>query len=135
MALEAFQLGDALVEAAPGALNQGSTPVVFALTIGDGATTNMDWTLPNFAIRIVDGWAVKTAATAAASANTLQLRTGAGVPASDQLNMQVADTTLVRVGQIDDANHAFAAGATLRVRRVKAGENAAAIFYVQALRT
>lgn len=129
---EARQASQRMAQAAAGAIPAPSIVAVFALTVPDAATANLDWTgLAGLAFRVLDFWAVKTGATAAASANTVQLQTAGGVAVSDALNMQVADTVLVRAAVIDDANHAFAAGAGIRVRSVKAGENAACICYVK----
>ena len=117
-------------------MGDGANPIIFALTIPDAATANYDWTLPNYGLRLVDVWAVKTGAGAGASANTLQVQTAGGAAnVTGAISMQVADTRLARVGVIDDANHVFAAAATIRVRSVKAGENSAAIVYLKCVRT
>jgi len=105
---------------------------VFALTVPDGVTGDLDWVgLKGLTFRILDFWSIKTNATAAASANTLQLQTAGGVAISDALNMQVADQAVVRAAAIDDANHTIAAENAVRVRRVKAGQDASAICYVK----
>lgn len=135
MSLREHQAALLAVPSAPGTLkNKGAQPLVFALEIADGVTGDLDFTLPAFGLRLIDLYAVKTAGTAAASANTIQAQTGAGTPVTNALNMQVADQVLVRATTIDDAQHTFGPSGTLRIRRVKAGENAACVVYATCLR-
>ena len=112
----------------------GSQPIIFALTVLDDVTANLDWTLPPFPMQLVDMHAVKTVATAAASANTVQAQTVAAAPVTDALNMQVAVGVLVRLATIDDATQGFTPSAVLRIRRFKAGQDASCIVYVKMLR-
>lgn len=104
---------------------------VMALTVADDVTADLDWTsIKGRSFRILHVWAVKTGGTAAASANTVQVQTLAGVPISNALNMQVADQVVVHATAIDDASHVIADAIGLRVRRTKAGQDASCIVYI-----
>lgn len=130
----AHQVCQPILEAAAGnPTGEPSVPMIFALTVPDAATGDLDWTLPGYAIRVIDAWAIKTAANGAA-VNTVQLQTTT-TPVTDAMSININDTLIVRAATLDDAQHEFAADATIRVERVKAGGNAAALVYVMAVRT
>ncbi len=82
--------------------------------------------------RVLNAWIVKTGG-AGAAGNTLTFKNGSNA-ITNALNTNVADTTLVGVGVINDAQHEIEAGGTLRVSNNKAGGNAACTAYVHCLR-
>lgn len=127
------QSSPALVQTASGnPLPAPTSDGVFALTVPDGVTGDLDWTsTTGRAFRVLRVWAQKTDGTAAASANTLQLQRSDGTPISDALNMQVAANTIVKAASIDPAQQDLASNQGLRVRRVKVGQDAAAVVYVK----
>lgn len=101
-------------------LSAPSLELVFPCVIVQAAGNNDFSGIPGMAFRIVDLVYLKTNAAAGAAA-TLQLQTAGGVPVTDALNINVASGTLVRAAQIDDATHAFAAGAGFRLASVGGG--------------
>lgn len=109
----------------------GGVPVLHRIDIADAATGDVDVVLTH-KTRVVEVWAVKTAA-AGAAANTVQVKSTAAV-ITDAMSINIADTLIVRAASIDDANHEIAAAGILRVSRVKAGGNAACIVYVLGIR-
>jgi len=125
------QAAPAIVEGAAGSLvDEGGPALLYAFTIPDGITADLDFTCPNYTSRLVEFYAVKTGATAAASAgNAVQAQTGASVAISDALAMDVADEVLIRATTLDTDNDNFAAGATFRIERTKVGQDASCICY------
>lgn len=114
----------------------GGIPVVHRFDVADGATADIDFVLTH-KTRIIDAWLVKTANASSNDANSMQLQTAAAAAITDAMSLQnVADTTIVRATQINDANHEIAAGGTLRIRRVRAvaGGQVGCTIYVSALR-
>lgn len=74
-------------------------------------TGDMDTIMPN-KVRVIDVWAVGTAAGAAA--DTIIVKNLTAV-ISSTLDMNIADTTVARATTLNDANWDIAAGGTLRV--------------------
>lgn len=110
----------------------GAVPLIFWIDVPDAATGDVTVTLP-FAIRVLDCWAVKTAA-AGGAANTVQLKNGS-TAITDALSININDQTIARATTINDAQHDVTSGTALTVTRTKAGGNAACIVYVAAVRT
>lgn len=107
-------------------------PVVYSITVPDGATGNVDTVIAD-KIRVTDVVVVKTGGAGGAS-DTLAVSNGAAA-ITDAISLNVADTVIVRPATIDDAQHAVAAGGTLRVTRTKASAaNVACIVYVHAIK-
>lgn len=107
--------------------------VIFEVDFADVASTSTDVVL-EYQTRILDMFAIKTAG-AGAAGNTIQLQTAAGANnITDAIDMNVADTTVVRTGTVDDAFATVAAGGTLRVDLVKSGGDSAAQVYIVGLR-
>ncbi len=79
-------------------------------------------------IRVVDVWAVATAAGGAS--DTITVKNGA-TAITNALDLNVSDKTVVRAGTIDDAQHEIDAAGTLRVTGAS-GANAQV--YVSAIR-
>lgn len=101
--------------------------VVIKLDIADGATADVDFADLPVAFEIDDVQVVKQDAAATAVANTIQVQTSGGVAVSDAVSINnFAVGQIARAANVAPATRAFAKGATLRVRRVKAGGNAAA---------
>lgn len=116
--------------------NQVGTPaLIYRVPVADAASGNVDTLVVTHAIRIIDAWAVKAGAAAGGFANTVAVQTGAGVAVTSTMGGDVADGIVVRPTTIDDATHQFAAGATVRIARVRAGGNAQFIVYILAVRT
>lgn len=131
----AHQIAQPILEAAAGgATGEPSVPMIFALTCPDGVDANLDWTTPNYAIRVVDCWAVKTTG-AGGAADDVTLQTSAGAPISSVLDLNIADTTIARTTLIDDAQHELSAGGTIRLRRLEGAADGSALVYVKATRT
>ena len=82
-------------------------------------------------IRVVDVWAVKTAANGGAG-DTVTVKNGA-TAITDAMDLNATDKSVVRAGTIDDAQHEIAAGGTLRATAAQA-TNAACTVYVLAVR-
>ena len=88
----------------------GGIPVLFRIT-ASALTGNVDVTSTH-KIRVLDVWAVGTGAGGAS--DTIQVFNGASA-ITNALDMNVVDTTVVRAGTIDDAQHEILAAGTLRV--------------------
>jgi hypothetical protein len=109
----------------------GGIPVVHIVDVPDAATGDVDVTLTH-KTRVLDVEVVKTGGAGAAS-NTITVKNGATAITND-LDMNVADKTVVRAGTIDDAQWDIAAAGTLRVSRAKSGGNAACKVIVRGVR-
>jgi len=136
MPLQPWQVGDTLTveDETPGAvLADPTTPIIFCFNLADDATpAAINFTLPNFGIRVIDAWAAKTAGNGGAGDTVL---VGAGAsPITDAMVLNIVDTTVVRAGVINDANHEIAAGGTLRLTQAY-NTNNACLVYVSAVRT
>jgi hypothetical protein len=118
--------------AAAGPLSSPAAKIVFALTVGDVATVDVDWAgLAGMSFRVTDVRIVKVGAGGAG--DTHQLRTLAGVAITDAMVTNVGDTVVVRAGSIDDAQHVIAAGGGLRVHVNDGGAGiTSCIVYVEA---
>jgi hypothetical protein len=98
----------------------GGVPVIHRIAIADvGAPTNTDVVLTN-KTKIIHAWAIKDAhAGGAGDKVSLYNVTGAAAITND-IDLNVADKTLVAVTTIDDDQDTIAAGGTLRVIATKA---------------
>lgn len=94
----------------------GGIPVVHRITIAD-ATANTDVVLTH-KTRIIDAYAVKTAANGGAGDQVI-IQNGA-TAITNAISLNAVDTTVVRAGTIDDAQWDIAAAGTLRVAATKA---------------
>jgi len=107
----------------------GQAPVIHRIAIADG-TADTDVVLEH-KTRIIDAWAVKTAANGGAG-DTVTVKNGA-TAISSAIVLNVNDTLTARTTLIDDAQHEIAAGGTLRVSANKA-TNCACIVYALGIR-
>lgn len=113
----------------------GGIPLLFRIAVADAATGTID-VVSTHKIRVLDAWAVKTAAPGKAEANSVQvLNAGNAITNAMSLNA-LADQGIVRAASIDDARHEIAAGGTLRVgwTRISADGAISCIVYVSAIR-
>lgn len=120
---------------AAGALSPTSfgVPVVIPLTVPAGATGDVDFTGVPYKIRVIDVWLVKTT-NAGGGAGTIQLKNGANA-ISSAMSIDIADKTIARTTEIDDAQSDVAAAGTLRVTRTRtASTDESCIVYVKAIR-
>lgn len=112
---------------------KGGIPFTILVTVPDAATGNIDTGLAPFSFRVIDVWAIKTAA-AGGAANTVQvLNTAQAV--SDAISINIADKAVARAAELDDAGWNFDEGDLLRVTRTKAGGNAACVVRIDCVRT
>lgn len=88
----------------------GGIPVIHRITCA-ALTGDVDVVLTH-KTRITEVWAVGTAA--AGAGDTVQVKNGANA-ITNALDMNVADTTIVRAGTLDDAQWDVAAAGTLRI--------------------
>lgn len=110
----------------------GGIPVVHRIDIADGVTADVDVVLTH-KTRVIDAYLVKTGG-AGGGSDTIQVKNGA-TAITNAMDINVADTTVVRAGTIDDAQHEIAAAGTLRITRTKASaNNVACVVYVVGLR-
>lgn len=112
----------------------GTGVLMFRVPVADGADGDIDTLITTAAIRVVDAWRVKTGG-ASGGVNTAQVQTVAGVAVTSLMGGNVADQVLNRPTTIDDATHNFAAGATIRIRRVRAAGNSECVVFIMAVRT
>jgi len=110
----------------------GGIPVLHRFTIPAGVTGDVDFVLTHKTL-VTDVWLVKTAA-AGGGAGTIQAKNGA-TAITNAMSIDVADTTVVRAGTIDDAQHEIAAAGTLRFTRTRtASSDESVIAYVLGVR-
>lgn len=95
---------------APEATTAGM-PVLHVFNMVAGATATRTIATAQ-KITVVDAWAVNKGAGTAG--DTVQVKNAAGTAITNALDMNVADTSLVRAGTIDDAQRVVAAGANLQ---------------------
>lgn len=110
-----------------------TVPVLFVIPIAGGVAAALNVTVRE-KTRIIDAWAVHTAAGEAS--DTITVGNGANA-ITDAMSWAGADKVVVRAGQIDDAYHAIAAGGSLRVTTVDADAGSdvgAGIVYVLGVR-
>jgi hypothetical protein len=106
---------------------------VIAIPIDGGPAADDDYTVPE-KVRVLDAWAVHTAA--GETSDTLQLKNGSNA-ITDALDWGGGDKAIVRAAEIDDAYHEIAKGGTLRVTTVDsdAGDDVGAgVVYVLAVK-
>ena len=102
-------------------------PVVIIVNVPDAATGDVD-TAVTEKIEILDV-VVQKRGGAGGAANLVRVKsTAANI--TDDMDINVADQTIVRPTTIDDANSTIAAGGVLRITRTKAGGNAACLVTV-----
>lgn len=108
-----------------GDLNPGNRYTLI-LDLPDHATQNLDYVLP-IGVTVIGSRIAKTSVDAGANANTVQVQTAAGAAnVTDAISMNGKVVGDVVGGlALFVANAVFATGATLRVRQVKAGGDAA----------
>lgn len=114
----------------------GGVVVCHRIAVADGATGNVDVTLNATYGKLIvtDVHLYKTAGAGGAS-DTIQVFNGSDA-ITDAMSINVADTTVVRAGQINDANNVISAGGTLRVTRTKvSAANVACVVIVTGLRS
>lgn len=110
----------------------GGLPVLHRVDIASGANGDTDVTLTH-KTRVVDVWAVMTAAQTAGSTLTVKNSTTAITDAFSTAS--AGDRDIVRAGEINDASHEIAAAGTLRISKASTGGDfGGAIVYVLGLR-
>lgn len=112
----------------------GGIPVLHKIVIPGGAAADKDITLTHKTL-ITDVWAVHTGGNGETN-DTIQVKNGANA-ITDAMDWSGNDKTVVRAGEIDDAQHAIAAAGTLRVTTVDddgGSDVGAGIVYVRGLR-
>lgn len=108
----------------------GALPVLHRIDITAGALGDTNVVLTH-KTRVVDAWLVLRGAGVATT--TLQVKNGANA-ITDAMAASGADTAVVRVATIDDAQHEIAAGGTLRVTSATGASQPAATVYVLGVR-
>lgn len=86
-------------------------PVLHVFNMVGGATATRT-IATSIKIKVIDAWAVANGL--GTTSDTVQVKNNAGSAITDALDMDVADTTLVRAGQINDANDEVDAGDNLQ---------------------
>jgi hypothetical protein len=110
----------------------GGIPVLHRINVADGATGDVDTVLTHKTL-VTEVWLVKTSAAGGAS-DTITVKNGSTAITND-MDINVADKTVVRAGTIDDAQHEVAAAGTLKITRTKSSmNNVACTVYVMGLR-
>ena len=104
----------------------GGLLVLHRIDIADGAG-DTDVTLTH-KTRIIDAWAVKTAAVGAAGDNVTIKNGSNAITDAIDIGTPAADKVLVRAGTIDDAQHEIAAGGTLKVTAAHNTNNACTVY-------
>lgn len=136
MPAKAHQSSQRLAQAASGnPLPFASAMLTFALLVNNGQIGDLNWTgLAGQGFRVLGVRVLKIGGAAGnAAANTVQLRTAAGVPITNAIDIRnVADQAEVDAATIDDAVHGIAAGGGLRVftDRPNGADNNNCIVYV-----
>ena len=110
----------------------GGLPVLHRFDIAAGATGDVDFVLTH-KTRVVDCWLIKRTA-AGGGAGTIQVKNGANA-ISSTMTIDVADNTVTRTTEINDANHEIAAAGTLRISRTRtASTDESCTVYVSGVR-
>lgn len=107
----------------------GGIPVVHRIDISD-ASGDTDVTLEH-KTRVIDAWAIKKAANGDGANDSVTVKNGSS--AITDAMILGNDKTIVRAGEVDDAQHEIAAGGTLRITAAKT-QNVACVVYVLGLR-
>jgi hypothetical protein len=92
------------------ATTNAGLPIIYRVT-ATTLTGDIDITVES-KVRVIDVWAVVTGTNGAA--DTVQVKNGTSA-ISNALDMNAADTTVVRAGTLDDAQWNISDGGTLRV--------------------
>lgn len=102
------------------------------IDIPDGATADVDTAALPVALEVDDVTVIKQSLAAGANANTIQVKTTAGVVVSDAISINnFAVGQVARAANVAPAARAFAKGAAMRVTRTKAAGDAAARVIVE----
>lgn len=110
----------------------GGIPVLHVIAVPDAASSVKEITLTHRS-RVIDVWAVKTGANAAA-ANTVKLQNNADDDITDALNMNVNAGVRVGAATVNQANAIIDAGEKLKANWTKAGGNSAMTIFVLCVR-
>ena len=108
----------------------GSIPVLHRVVIAAGAVGAKNITL-TYKTRVVQAWVVMTGAGVASC--TCVVGNGASA-ITNLMDVSVADTTIVRATQINDANHEIAGGGSLRITTATGATQPNMIVYVLGVR-
>ena len=115
----------------PDKLAVGTIGMLIRVVVPDAATGDVDTVTTLGAFRVIDAWLIKTGADAGVG-DTIQVQTAAGLNVTNTMPLPTLNGK-VPCETILTANYAFASGATIRVRRVKASAaNAACEVYILA---
>lgn len=117
--LEGFAVDGETVAPVPDTNARGGVPIVHRVTVLNAASGDIDLFVEH-KIAITDVWLVKQGA-AGGVGDTIQVTDGDNAPITEAMSINVADKTIVRATQLDDATAVIPANGTLRVKRVKAG--------------
>lgn len=117
--LQLFNGSNAITEAVQISNNQ-KEPVLYDITVTGGSTADYDIEVDD-AFTITDAWFRLEAAGTAS--DTLQVKNGS-TAVSDAVDISSGgDHDIIRIGEIDNAQIAFAAGDTLRIAQVDGGSS------------
>jgi hypothetical protein len=107
----------------------GGVPVIHRIAISDASgDTNV---VLDHKTRVIDAWAVKKASNGDGANDSVTVKNGTN--AITDAMVLGNDKTIVRAGEIDDAQHEIAAGGTLKVTAAKT-QNVACVVYVLGIR-
>jgi len=137
---EGGTLGQAIDGTTPKDVADGghAVPLVIQKTFGDMATGDVEIYNENapFKFRVIDAW-VENRAANGANANSVQVCAAAAGASTitDAMSLNnVADTDIVRAGEVDDSDGTIAAGGSLYLRVTKAGGTMGGNVYILAVR-
>ena len=116
--LENFAVDGASVAATIENSARSGVPVLHYFLVLNAATGNVDLILEH-RVGILDVWLIKQSA-AGGAWDTIQVTDGEDAPITEAMSINVADQTVVRATQINDATAVIPANGILRVKRTKA---------------